>query len=311
MPKVSIIIPNYNHAAFLEQRIDSIRKQTFRDYELIILDDGSTDGSLNIIRRHRELEPAVRISVNERNSGNPFKQWDRGVELARGDYVWIAESDDLASPEFLAEMTPVLDRHRDVGLVHCRTVYVDDSGARIERPPETDERRQGDYFNTGRDEVEQYLCQYNTIPNVSGILFRRSSYAAAAPADADMQYCGDWFLYIRLLMQANIAYRAKPLNFFRFHEGSSRKRYYADQRYLHELLRVYAFVVGELSLSLRAQKGMRTQLARHVCLSLGNGFVPDRQNRRELRLVAPHWRLDCLGFLLKQIPRRLASAIRS
>src|SRR5437879_548872 len=76
MPTVSVIVPNYNHARYLRRRIDSILAQTYRDFELILLDDGSTDESRSILSEYGN-DPRVKIELNERNSGNTFKQWNK------------------------------------------------------------------------------------------------------------------------------------------------------------------------------------------------------------------------------------------
>src|SRR5512136_264482 len=107
MPRVSVIVPNFNHAPYLTWRIDTILGQTFPDLELLILDDGSTDRSRRIIEKYRG-RPRVSIQVNPVNSGSVFRQWEKGLSLAAGDYVWIAESDDWAAPTFLERLVPVL-----------------------------------------------------------------------------------------------------------------------------------------------------------------------------------------------------------
>src|SRR5262245_4202511 len=99
-PKVSVIIHNYNHCRYLGQRIDSVLNQAFGDFELLILDDASTDASHEVLARYY-AKPRVRIVVNTRNSGSAFPQWNRGIGLAKGDYIWIAESDDDADSHFL------------------------------------------------------------------------------------------------------------------------------------------------------------------------------------------------------------------
>src|SRR6478672_13632819 len=99
----SVIIPNYNHAPFLQKRIDSILKQTWQYFELIILDDGSEDNSREIIESYRHHEKVKAIEYNHKNSGLPFLQWKKGIELAANDWVWIAESDDFAAPNYLQE----------------------------------------------------------------------------------------------------------------------------------------------------------------------------------------------------------------
>ncbi|HWI86885.1 MAG TPA: glycosyltransferase family A protein, partial [Sphingomonas sp.] len=99
MPRVSVIVPNYNHARFLSKRLDSILAQTFADYELLILDDKSTDDSLAVIEPYLD-GVRVRLECNSVNSGGPYRQWNKGLALTSGDYVWIAESDDYADPSF-------------------------------------------------------------------------------------------------------------------------------------------------------------------------------------------------------------------
>jgi len=92
MPAVSVIVPNYNHARFLRRRVETILAQTFQDFELILLDDCSTDDSRSVLRQYSS-DPRVRLEFNEVNSGSTFKQWNKGVRLAQGKYIWIAESD--------------------------------------------------------------------------------------------------------------------------------------------------------------------------------------------------------------------------
>src|SRR5690349_3561194 len=100
-PKVSVIVPNYNHARYLKQRIDSVLNQTFTDFELILLDDHSTDESLSIIENYRNHPRVSAIILNAENSGSTFRQWRKGLEQAKGQFVWIAESDDSADANFL------------------------------------------------------------------------------------------------------------------------------------------------------------------------------------------------------------------
>ena len=101
--KVSVIIPNYNYEKYIEERIDSILFQTYPIYELIILDDKSTDNSVarieEIIKKHAEI--SIKFVKNEKNSGSVFSQWQKAFTLATGDYVWIAEADDSCNSHFL------------------------------------------------------------------------------------------------------------------------------------------------------------------------------------------------------------------
>lgn len=99
--KISIIVPSYNHASYLEKRLESIFNQTYQNFEVILLDDASTDRSEEILNKYKVNSKVSHLIVNKENSGSPFKQWEKGVELAKGDYIWIAESDDFCEKQFL------------------------------------------------------------------------------------------------------------------------------------------------------------------------------------------------------------------
>ena len=103
-PRVSIIVPNYNHARYLPDRLLSIEQQTYQDFEIILLDDCSTDNSRDLIFNYASNPKVSQCILNEKNSGSPFIQWVRGISLAQGEWIWIAESDDLADPMFLQSM---------------------------------------------------------------------------------------------------------------------------------------------------------------------------------------------------------------
>lgn len=313
MPKVSVIVPNYNHAPFLKQRIATILDQTYRDYELIILDDGSTDESLDIIRDCQARIPHIATLINDRNSGNPFKQWDRGVLQSDGEYIWIAESDDIASPDYLEKMVPVLEENRQVGLVCCDNVNIDNSGQVISSLSEQlygiDKRRTSDYINNGRDEIKEFLCYRNTIPNVSGVLFRKAAYIKAGLADTGMHYCGDWYLYLRMLLDTDMAYVAASLNQYRIHEDSSRHRYYVDQRYLDEVLQIVSFVTVTLVPDSRAAKKIRNEIARHFCLALKSGHLPPKSTRQRMKKIAPFLELNIMGFLANHFVQKFSNGL--
>ncbi len=92
MQTISVIVPNYNHARFLKRRIDSILNQTYQDFELILLDDCSSDDSCDILLSYKDNPHVSQIVFNDENSGTPFKQWDKGIRMAKGKWIWIAES---------------------------------------------------------------------------------------------------------------------------------------------------------------------------------------------------------------------------
>jgi len=224
--KVSVIIPNYNHAHYLVQRIDSVLAQTVRNIEVLILDDASTDESMSVISRYA-TDPRVRIIPGSVNSGSPFSQWNRGVRDARSEYVWIAESDDFADPRLLEVLVARLDANPRTVLAYCDSFRVNADGEVVEVYKDYYRKLDPqhwikDFESAGRDEVEQYLLRKNTIPNASAVLFRRSAYEQAGGATTELRLCGDWLMWIKMLMLGHLVYVAQPLNYFRSHGGNVR-----------------------------------------------------------------------------------------
>lgn len=113
---VSVIVPNYNHEKYLRQRIESIISQTFQDFELILMDDCSTDNSRDILLSYKNKPHVTHVLLNEQNSGSPFKQWEKGILLAKGKFIWIAESDDYADSGFLENTVRLLEEHPEASI---------------------------------------------------------------------------------------------------------------------------------------------------------------------------------------------------
>jgi glycosyltransferase involved in cell wall biosynthesis len=223
---VSVIVPNYNHARFLPQRLDSILAQTFRDFELIVLDDASPDNSREVLERYARQTP-MQLVFNKTNSGSPFIQWRKGAELAHGKYLWIAESDDYADARLLETLISELQRNPKVGLAYCQSFSVDENN-QIHGTWEywtqefNTDRWKHNYVNDGTDEVARYVVQRNTIPNTSAVLVRKDVFLEAVQSAEKLRLSGDWWTWSRVLMQTDIAYVAEPLNFFRTHNRSVR-----------------------------------------------------------------------------------------
>jgi glycosyltransferase involved in cell wall biosynthesis len=226
LPAVSVVVPNYNHAAFLRRRLDSILAQRFTDFELIILDDASTDDSHNVIASYL-ADPRVSFHRNAVNSGSPFAQWNRGVALARAGLVWIAESDDHADPKLLEILVATLGAHPNVGLAYCQSWRIDADGRPYGNLADYTEdldphRWRGAFTNDGRDECRRFLLWRNTIPNASAAIFRREVYLRAGGAPEDMRLAGDWLTWVRMLAISDIAFVPESLNYFRLHTATAR-----------------------------------------------------------------------------------------
>lgn len=246
MPKVSVIIPNFNHSKYLDQRIRSVLGQSYHDFELIILDDASIDNSREVMLSYDGL-PNVRMIINRQNSGSVFCQWNRGVREACGEYVWIAESDDYADPHLLERLVGVLEANPKVGLVYCDSEIVDEAGSYCgvtsNCNPEIDrERWRRDFINAGRAECAEYLVVQNRIRNTSAAVFRKSIYEKAGYANERMKYAGDWMQWVKILMLSDVAYVSDRLNNYRRHEGSVTRVQAGSYLDLRESLMVSGFI---------------------------------------------------------------------
>lgn len=226
-PLVSVVVPSYNHEKFLKERIDSIVNQTFQDFELIILDDLSPDNSREIIERYRTHPKVSKIVYNEKNSGSTFFQWNKAIfELAQGEFIWIAESDDVAESNFLETLVPVLKNDPEIVLAYCQSARMDSEGNITGSWKDwTDTLPEGKIFEhsftmDGYEYIEKYLIHKNTVPNASAVLFKKSPYIESKGAKTELKTNGDWDLWIKLVTQGNIYYHRAELNNFRYHSSS-------------------------------------------------------------------------------------------
>ncbi len=227
IPTVSVIVPNYNHGRFLKQRIDSVLDQTFQDFELIILDDKSTDNSRDIIETYASNNKITHIEYNEINSGNTFKQWKKGLQIARGKFIWIAESDDYADSQLLTTLMQPFNKHSDLIVSYCQSIIIDDTNNYLMQLDWADslnaDKWKHDYLEDSMRELNQYLSFKNTIPNASAVIFKKPDDANILNDSFDFKMAGDWVFWRKLLnSNGKIAFFAKPYNYFRLHEQSTR-----------------------------------------------------------------------------------------
>lgn len=213
-PSVSIIVPNYNHSKYLEQRFASIFDQTFQDFELIILDDCSTDNSRSIIEKYRNNPKVSAIVYNETNSGSPFKQWDKGIQLAKGEYIWIAESDDTCECGFLETLMGQIHKTNNCVLAYCSTNDIDKEGNIISKK----ESIESVNFYTGASFVVNKLLFANYVYNASCAVFKRACVLSAHKDWINSRGAGDYYLWVFLAGFGNVCSIGKCLAYRRTHD---------------------------------------------------------------------------------------------
>lgn len=224
-PLVSIIVPNYNHARFLRQRIESILQQEYTNYELILLDDASTDESREIMESYRNNPHVSHICYNTVNTGSPFAQWKKGIDLAQGKYIWIAESDDYAESTFLSTTVSLMETNEEAAICFTGSIRVDETGKQLSKDNDRWRRRcyaQGYKIFEGEQYILHNLYWYSYIYNASGTLFRTQ---VARQVDmtpcCSMRCSGDWMFWTEMAYRGSVIEVYRKLNRFRFHSSSA------------------------------------------------------------------------------------------
>ena len=264
--KVTVAIPNYNYKDFLDARVKSIINQTYPLYELIILDDASTDGSADYIKR--ELLPKIRTKIpelkikflqNKQNSGKSIFQWQKAFKSATGDFLWLAEADDLSDPNFLATVMAKFAQDKDVVISFSNSVAINSRGKVLTYDFQNrsvnklkNARFSSDFILSGEDIVKREFAINCLIPNVSAAVFRLNSkipFQDYLKKSADFTQCGDWYFYLQLLKHGSLAYSRPALNFFRIHNHSVTASSKKSQKLLEEVQQIHALIAKEHPLS--------------------------------------------------------------
>ena len=154
--------------------------QTYPDFELILWMTARRTIAARFLRPIAD-NPKVRVEFNAKNSGTPFKQWNKGVQMARGRYIWIAESDDYADPRFLAQMVPILDEQTEVTFAYCRSWSIGEDDQRFGFADSYLDYLDANHWTAnfivdGFEECRRFFVLSAPVPNASSVLFRKEVY---------------------------------------------------------------------------------------------------------------------------------------
>lgn len=265
LPAVSVAIPNYNYARFMPARLASVFQQTHPAHEIMVLDDCSSDDSLDVIPEiAREWNRKLTLLPSDANSGSVFAQWRKAAELATGEYLWIAEADDLADPEFLGAVVGAMQADPAIclGFSDSRTIDYDGSPLWDSYKNYYEHDGRGTLATSatfdGDDFVRRHLAVRNLILNVSAVVWRREALLRALDACQEelktFRMAGDWRLYLEVLTApgARIAYIADALNVHRRHAESVTHALKAD-KHVAEIAHCHALGAERLKLPARVR----------------------------------------------------------
>ncbi|RPI84858.1 MAG: glycosyltransferase, partial [Nitrosopumilales archaeon] len=309
LPKVSIIVPNYNHSRFLIERLESIYNQTYKNIEVILLDDYSADTSISLLEGYADkYSENTQCYFNDSNSGSPFTQWKKGISLASGDLIWIAESDDFCDDDFLEKLIPYF-ADESILLAYAHTIFIDIAGNRHPFAFESyvtqvDPQKWGtSYINTAHNEVNTGLGLLNTIPNVSSVVFRRIDENFPLFNDYEwqkMKVCGDWLFYLNLIRGGRIAYCHETHSYYRIHQAGSSKKAQTQDIYYKEHEKVACTLAHSYNVSELLLKRFHDRLLNYYLQNVKHGdkgkfsacfdfkkILDSRKNRKPNVLIAP------------------------
>ena len=223
-PLVSVVIASYNYGDLIEKRIESFLNQTYKNIEIIVLDDCSTDNSRDEIEKFRS-DNRIRIVYNDENLGW-IKNSNLGLRMSKGEYVLFGNCDDVASSDLIENLVRPLNEDKSVGVSFCESELIDYFGNKIGSDRESRDRRfihstQSD-CKIERMDMASFLSHSCVIPNLSAALFRREALALTEGFSSRYSICSDWNLFIELSLNWDFFYIRKPLNKFRQHKKNVR-----------------------------------------------------------------------------------------
>lgn len=219
---VSVIIPNYCHACYLNQRIQSVLNQTYQNFEIIILDDDSPDNgaSKEVIEKYRNNPHVSHIVYNEENSGSPYIQWAKGADLAKGELFWIAESDDDCDSRLLEVLVGAITAQPHLSVAFCRSVLFNDK----KKIGLTGPRNIQEGILDGKKFIHDYMRSGTGIVNASSAIFTKDAYMNISRDYASLKGAGDRLFWILLAEKGDVAFVEKPYNYFRVHSTNTTKK---------------------------------------------------------------------------------------
>lgn len=308
MPVVSVLLTSYNHLPYLPDCVDGLVAQTLADYEAIVLDDGSDDGSREWLRERLGGDPRFRLAYSEQNLGT-YGVLNRGLELATGEFVAVLNDDDVWMPRKLERQVEALRANPLAALSHTDGMFIDGSGAPIAGEP-----LDFPYPRTPSGDVYALLIHRNRII-ASSALFRRPVVGEVGPFDAGFYGCGDWHMWLRITERHEVAFVDEPLTLYRVHGTNAcldAEKMNRDGRIIREWLTTRQSALDE---RVRRDRALRDAFAHNwACLGTELAWMGDVPGARKAYAQSLRMRPTRLKSLLRLIatvlPRRAFRALR-
>jgi glycosyltransferase involved in cell wall biosynthesis len=223
-PLVSIVVTSYNHAEYLDERMQSLLSQTYDNIEINVIDDCSTDKSAEVLARYQG-DSKVHITILRENGGYA-KTCNIGLALSRGDYIMFAECDDFSEPSQIEALMEKMLQNPSVGVAFSRSNMVDSNGFIYGSDFDYREKLFRKFCSKDvlipQKMMQNYFLISCVIPNMSAAIIRRKYFDLAGGFDSRYKACADWAFWCRIAEYCDFFYITKPLNNFRNHPATVR-----------------------------------------------------------------------------------------
>lgn len=242
MPQISVIFTSYNHCEFLRQALDSLLIQTFTDFELIIVDDCSTDGSQEILREYAEKDKRIKLYLLEKNTGSYVHSTNFGATMASAPYIIFEQCDDYAEPTQLEKLYCAAQQYPEVGVIYSSSRMVDAEGCNLGN----DYDYRSSFFKKvcimdtliSGEQMGTFFLESCVIPNLSAALIKRKWFEEMNGLSTNYLVLADWDFWFKLTTKCDFYYLREPLNNFRQHNTTIRKSVKMN-RQISEIFKTY------------------------------------------------------------------------
>ena len=273
MPRVSVLMTIYNPGRFLATAIESIGAQTFGDFELIAIENGSSDGSKNVLRDYAAADPRIRLTDLPSNIGRTAAL-NLALQQSQGEYIAVLDADDVAVPDRLARQVQFLDANPTVTLLASHTRWIDEQGAVL------------GFYTPSTEPAQLYdALAYSNPFSHSATIFRRAAALSVGGYPREYDFAQDFALWLELARLGQLGMIGEPLADVRYHEGQATLSPSNKFKRFNEALELFRKASTLPGLSVNAQRRGRSNRATYHYLLAGVLWQTGKRPRALFELI--------------------------
>jgi glycosyltransferase involved in cell wall biosynthesis len=238
VPKLSVIIASYNHQDYIAETLRSLEQQTFQDFEIIIIDDGSSDKTVDVAKNAQS-----RAQIHTQENQGVVAARNRGIDLAKGRYICFVDSDDVVLPERFAKQVALLDSNNELGMVYADALIIDSKGEQI--------GKFSDVYPVVPGDAAQRLAMHYCFTPMITVMVRADVLRKTGPFEKPGPI-SDYMKWIEVAHISKVHYDPEPLGCWRRHQTSTSKQankvksYAKTRAALKRILRKYPSLESEI-----------------------------------------------------------------